>query len=187
MEIQIPKPLDRNLYLANQVDQESINKLTQAIVQINESDKEIEKISALYDFTYKPKPIKIHIDSYGGMVYQCFGLLSIMEKSSTPIHTIVTGCAMSCGFLIAITGHMRFGYSKSTHLYHQVSSGARGTAKDMEEEVIEMKRLQKMIEEHTLEYTKIKKEKLRSVYDTKHDWYIDSKEALKLGIIDQIL
>jgi ATP-dependent protease ClpP protease subunit len=72
-------------------------------------------------------------------------------------------------------------------LYHQVSSGARGTAKDMEEEVIEMKRLQKMIEEHTLEYTKIKKEKLRSVYDTKHDWYIDSKEALKLGIIDQIL
>jgi ATP-dependent Clp protease protease subunit len=187
MEVQIPKPLDRNLYLANQVDQESINKLTKAIIQINESDSEIKKISALYDFKYDPKPIKIYIDSYGGQVYQCLGLLSIMEKSNTSIHTIVTGCAMSCGFLISISGHRRFGYEKSTYLYHQVSGGVRGTVKDMEDEVIEAKRLQKMIEEHTLENTKISKDKLQSVYDMKHDWYIDSKQALKLGVIDEVL
>jgi ATP-dependent Clp protease protease subunit len=187
MEIQIPKPLDRNLYLANQVDQESINKLTKAIIQINESDAEIKKISALYDFEYKPKPIKLYIDSYGGQVYQCFGLLSIMESSKVPIHTIVTGCAMSCGFMIAITGHKRFGYTKSTYLYHQVSSGTRGTVKEMEDDIIEAKRLQKMIEEHALSKTKIKKEKLQKVYESKHDWFIDSKEALKLSIIDEIL
>jgi ATP-dependent Clp protease protease subunit len=187
MEIQIPKPLDRNLYLANQVDQDSINKLTKSIIQINESDFEIKKISALYDFSYQPKPIKIYIDSYGGQVYQCFGLLSIMENSNTPIYTIVTGCAMSCGFLISISGHRRLGYAKSTYLYHQVSGGTRGTVKDMEDSVIEAKRLQKMIEEHTLEHTKISKDKLQSVYDTKHDWYIDSKQALKLGVIDEIL
>lgn len=187
MEVQIPKPLDRNLYLANQVDQESINKLTQAIVQINESDKDLATLAKVAGFIYEPKPIKLYIDSYGGQVYQCFGLLSLMENSNTPIHTIVTGCAMSCGFLISIAGHKRFGYSKSTYLYHQVSGGMMGTVRDMEEEVIEAKRLQKMLEEHTLEHTKISKDKLQSVYKTKHDWYIDSKHALKLGIIDEIL
>jgi len=44
-----------------------------------------------------------------------------------------------------------------------------------------------MIEEHTLERTKISKDKLQSVYDMKHDWFLDSKQALKLGVIDQIL
>jgi ATP-dependent Clp protease protease subunit len=181
------KPKDRNLFLAQQVNQDSINKLSQAIIEINEDDAELEKIYELHDIGYTPKPIKLYIDSYGGAVYQCFGLLGIMKASKTPIHTIVTGCAMSCGFLISIAGHKRFGYPKSTYLYHQVSGGAIGTVKDLEDEVIEAKRLQKMIELHTLELTKITEKKLEKVYKTKKDWFIDSEEALKLQIIDEIL
>jgi ATP-dependent protease ClpP protease subunit len=110
-----------------------------------------------------------------------------MRASKVPVHTIVTGCAMSCGFLISITGHKRFGYPKSTYLYHQVSSGVVGTVKEMEDDVIEAKRLQKMIETHTLELTNISKKKLEKVYKTKKDWFIDSDEAIKLKIIDEIL
>ena len=118
---------------------------------------------AVYGIEYKPKPIKIYIDSYGGAVYQCFGLLSVMERSKTPIHTIVTGCAMSCGFLILISGHKRFAHKMSTPLYHQVSSGAFGKVQDMEEKVEEAKRLQKQIEEYTMERTNIEKKKLKKV------------------------
>jgi ATP-dependent Clp protease, protease subunit len=187
MEIQIPKPKERDLYLSQQVDQSSINSLTKSIVEINSSDMEIEKMSSLYGFTYSPQPIKIWIDSYGGLVYQCFGLLGIIENSKTPIHTIVTGCAMSCGFLISISGHKRFGYEKSTYLYHQVSGGTFGKVKDMEEDIIETKRLQKMIEEHTLQKTRIDQNKLQSLYEQKKDWFIDTKQALKLGIIDEVI
>jgi len=187
MEIQIPKPKDRDLYLAQQVDQGSINALTKSIVEINTSDREIEKIASLYGFSYTPEPIKIWIDSYGGYVYQCLGLLGIIDNSLTPVHTIVTGCAMSCGFLISISGHKRFGFSKSTYLYHQVSGGTFGKVKDMEEEILETKRLQKIIEEHTIEKTRIDPEKLKSVYEQKKDWIIDSKQALKYGVIDEII
>jgi ATP-dependent Clp protease protease subunit len=181
------KPKERNLFLAQQVTQESINKISQSIIEINEDDQELEKIYALHDIDYVAKPIKLYIDSYGGYVYQCFGLLGIMRASKVPVHTIVTGCAMSCGFLISITGHKRFGYPKSTYLYHQVSSGVVGTVKEMEDDVIEAKRLQKMIETHTLELTNISKKKLEKVYKTKKDWFIDSDEAIKLKIIDEIL
>jgi ATP-dependent protease ClpP protease subunit len=110
-----------------------------------------------------------------------------MKASKTDIHTIVTGCAMSCGFLISISGHRRFGYPKSTYLYHQVSSGAHGTVKEMEENVIEAKRLQSIIEEITMESTKITSKKLEKIYKTKKDWFMDTEEALKLHVIDEVI
>ena len=187
MSQNLPGPKERILYMAKQVDQESINELTKSIIAINEDDRHLEKVYALQDIEYKPKPIKIYIDSYGGYVYQCFGLLSIIATSKTPIHTIVTGCAMSCGFLIAIAGHKRLCYPKSTYMYHQVSSGTSGTAKDLEEDVYETKRLQKMLEQHTLEFTKITKKRLKEVYKAKFDWYMDSKEALSNSVVDEII
>jgi ATP-dependent Clp protease protease subunit len=183
----LPEPIERKLFLAKQVDQASINEISKAIININENDEKLKRIYSAYDLEYKPKPIELYIDSYGGYVYQCFGLLGIMKASKIPVHTIVTGCAMSCGFLISIAGHKRFGYPKSTYLYHQVSSGAIGKAKDLEEEVMETLRLQKMIEEHTLEYTKITPKKLEKVYKGKRDWFIDTDEAIKLNVIDEVI
>jgi ATP-dependent Clp protease protease subunit len=183
----LPRPKDRNLYLSQQVTQESINKITSAIIEIAENDRYLKKIYEIEGIDYLPKPINLYIDSYGGYVYQCMGLLGIMKSSSTPVNTIVTGCAMSCGFLISICGNKRSGYRNSTYLYHQVSSGAFGKAKDIEEEWFEVKRLQKMIEKITLENTSVSKEKLREVYNAKFDWFIPSKEALELGIIDEII
>ena len=129
-----PKGKNRTLYFYSQVNQESIGTLTKEIIEINELDRYLEKYYELHDLIYQPKPIKIIIDSYGGLLYECFGLLSVMESSKTPIHTIVTGAAMSCGFMILISGHRRFGYSLSTPLYHQVSACVRVKAKDIEEE-----------------------------------------------------
>lgn len=183
----IPEPLHRNLHLAKQVDQESINAISKAIIEINENDKLITKVYSAYGLTYNPKPIMLYIDSYGGQVYQCLGLLGIMKKSEIPVHTVVTGCAMSCGFLISISGHKRFGYEGSTFLYHQVSSGANGKVKDMEEKLVESKRLQKVIEKHTLKNTKITKDQLKKSYTGKFDWYITAEKAIKLGVIDTIV
>jgi len=180
-------PMDRNLFFTTQVDQSTISKLTEDIIAINESDEYLKKLYEIHDIAYEPKPIKIFIDSYGGQVYSCFGLLSIMGRSKTPIHTIVTGCAMSCGFLMLISGHRRFAHKLSTPLYHQVSSVAWGKLKDMEEDVVETKRLQDKIEEITLEKTNITPKKLKKVYAEKRDWYMSAEEALKLGVVDEIL
>jgi len=183
----LPLPKERNLYLNKQVDQASMGDLTKNILEINEDDEHLKKLYDVYGLNYKPKPINIYIDSYGGLVYQCFGLLSVMEKSKTPIHTIVTGAAMSCGFMILIHGHRRFAHKYSTPLYHQVSGGVIGTVKQMEERLEESKRLQKQIENMTIEKTKITRKKLKEIYDGKVDWYMPAEEALELGVVDEIL
>lgn len=180
-------PLERKLYFTKQVDQASIAELTKAIIEINDADDKLKRIYEIYNLSYIPQPIEIFIDSYGGNVYQCFGLLSLMKNSKTPIHTIVTGCAMSCGFMILISGHKRFAYEYSTALYHQVSSGTWGKLKDMQEDIQETERLQSLIEEITLKRTKITLKRLKKAFTGKQDWFIPADECLKLGIVDEIL
>lgn len=180
-------PKERNIFFTRQVDQASIADITQKIIEINDDDRRLKKLYDIYDIEYNPKPIKIWIDSYGGSVYQCFGLLSVMKKSKTPIHTIVTGCAMSAGFMILICGHKRFAHELSTPLYHQVSSGAWGTLKELEQNIEETKRLQKMLEEIVLDKTDISRDKLKEVYEGKIDWFMSAEKALKLKVVDEII
>lgn len=185
--MEIPKPRERTLFFTTQVDQVSISGLSSNIISINENDEHIERVMGMYGYEYKRQPIKIYIDSFGGAVYQVAGLMGIMEHSKTPIHTIVTGAAMSAGFLILISGHKRFAYKYATPLYHSVSHIMSGTVQQLDEKLDETKRLQKFIENITLKRTKIKKDKLKEIKKSKVDWYMTPEEALELGVIDEII
>jgi ATP-dependent Clp protease, protease subunit len=184
---QIPLPKDRNIYFTKQFDQSSIADITKSILEINRDDEYLQRLYPIYGLSYQPRPIKIYIDSYGGYVYQCFGLLSVMNNSKTPIHTIVTGAAMSCGFMMLIHGHRRFAMEHATAMYHQVSGAAWGKVQDMEENLEETKRLQKAIMEMTVKRTKIGLSQLEGNLEKKRDWYMDADEALKLGVVDEII
>ena len=183
----LPLPKERNLFFTKQFDQSSIADLTQSILEINRNDEYLRKLYSVYGMIYNPAPIKIYIDSYGGYVYQCFGLLSVMNSSRTPVHTIVTGAAMSCGFMMAIHGHKRFAMRNATLMYHQVSSGAWGKLKEMEEDIAETQRLQRRIMEMTVKRTGISLAKLEENFERKKDWFMDAEEALVNGVIDEIL
>ena len=187
MIIQLPIPRERNLLFSKDVTNDSIAELTKNLIDISNNDAYIEKIYKIHGILYSPNPIKIYIDSYGGQVYQGLGLINVIKNCTTPVHTIVTGCAMSCGLLISISGHKRFGYKHSTFMHHQVSSCKWGVLKDIEEDIVEVKRLQTIIEKHVLEKTKITKEQLKQNYEKKKDWYMTSVQALKFGIIDELI
>lgn len=189
MENSLPLGKDRTLFFSKQVDQDSIEDISKSILEINEDDQYLNKLYKIHELEYKAKPIKIMIDSYGGNLYQIMGLLSIVNKSETPIHTIVTGTAMSAGFLLLIHGHKRFAYEHSTPMYHQAASLNVGyeTLQEIEDGYIELKRLQDKMENITLSKTKITKKKLKEILKEKKDWYMDSNEALKLGVVDEII
>lgn len=187
MSDELKLPLDRNIFFCEQVDQESINKVTKRIIEINENDKYLKELYHLSGIEYRPKPIKVWIDSYGGNVYQIMGLVGIIEFSETEVYTIATGAAMSCGFVLLISGHKRFALPHATPMYHQVSSIAASTVQDMEEDLNETKRLQKWIEDLTLRRTKISKSKLAEIRKTKFNWFFTQSEMLSYGIVDSII
>lgn len=183
----LPMPKDRNIFFTSQFDQATIATISKAILEINANDSLLVKLYEIYGLSYNPKPIKIYIDSFGGYIYQALGLLGIMDTSKTPIHTIVTGAAMSCGFMMAIHGHKRFAYKHSTLMYHQASSGAWGKLKDMQEDIEETKRLQDLLMSLTVKKTNISLTTLQDNFDHKRDWFMDSHTALQNGCIDAII
>ena len=163
------------LYLTEQ-DQENnnVDSIIKSILEVNDTNK-------------TSSPIKLYINSYGGDVYQFFGLIDVILASKTPVYTYTLGAAMSCALLVALAGHKRFAYKHSTFMYHQISLGEWDVAKNLEEDLIETKRLHKLIEELVLDKTTITKEQIEDVHNHKRDWYISPGEALKYKIIDQII
>lgn len=183
----IPKIEDRNLFIVGDITQESLHEVVKSIITINESDRSIESLSSLHGYNYTPKPIKIYIESYGGDVVPTMGLVGVIQQSKTPVHTISVGGAMSCGFILLISGHKRFCYEHSTPLYHQISGFKRGTLKNQEEGMTQSKKFQKWVETHTLSNTRMTKNKLKRIYKGKKDLYMTSQEALDLGVVDEII
>lgn len=181
-----PTPKERNLYLSSQVTQSSMLGLVKDILAIERDDRLVAAYYQTRGMDYKPEPIQIYIDSYGGECYSCFGLLSVMDLCTTPIRTIVTGCAMSCGFLIAISGHERIAYPHATFMHHGVSAYTEGKLGDMKVDLEEAMRLQNIGDSRVVRRTKITKAQLRKLNDQKADWYLNPSEALRLGVVHSI-
>lgn len=132
------------------------------------------------------EPIKIYIDSWGGSVIDAFSIIDAIKASKTPVYTIITGAAYSCGLLIALAGHKRFAYELSSFLLHEGSIGseiqdAHKFKKYAEFYNTQLEQMKKFIIEHSNitpeEYDKISKD---------DNWYT-AQEALEKGFIDKII
>lgn len=183
----LENPLDRNILFYTDVSQETIGELTGMILNIESHDLQLKRHAKSYGFTYKPEPIKFYINSFGGDAYACLGLVSIMKKCTTPIHTIVTGCAMSAGFIIAINGHKRFCHKNSTYMWHEVSSMAIGKLQEQGESIIEGARIQKLLDQEVFDNTNLNEKDLKKLYRGKKDKFFSAQRAIDLGIVDKII
>ena len=175
-----PMPMERKLYLKENVDEKSIMPLIEAIHKINDDDAEKEK-----EYNgWEREPIKLYIYTYGGVCYACFALIDAIRASKTPVHTIVLGTAMSAGIFIFAAGHKRFIGEHATLLYHDVALHSEGMTEGVKIELAEGLRLQKMGIQFLTEYSLIEESSLNDYINRKADWYISAEEAVRLKIAD---
>lgn len=174
---------NRTILLSDDIDNESIGKIEFLILQLLEHDDEKDK----KEKDYKREPIKIYINSFGGSVYDMWGLIDVILKSKTPIYTYCTGYAMSAAFKIFIAGHKRYCYKHSTFMYHQMNCWREGKYQDIVEDMKEMDALNKMNEDYVLERTKFTRSEVDEIRTKKKDFYIRANDALKYGIVDEVL
>ena len=111
-----------------------------------------------------------------------------LEKKGYQINTHCEGKAMSCGaFLLAhgSKGHRTAG-KYSTILIHQMSYGARGTTSEIDATVKGSNSMKKLQEQELFNRTKITK-RILDKNTLGGDWYMTAEEALKYGVIDEII
>ena len=134
--------------------------------------------------------IPIYISSYGGEAYALGAMRDLIKSSTKPVSTIAVGKAMSCGvFLLAAgTKGLRFASENTEIMIHEVASGEWGKATEMIQAAADLDRLNKKFFKNFADDIGQSPEFIQAEMDKRKnvDWYLDAKQALKLGVIDDI-
>lgn len=130
------------------------------------------------------KPIKILIDSDGGLLLSALTIIDAIKLSKTPVWTINIGKAYSGGFLVFLTGNRRISYPSATFLFHEGSNTVGGDAHKFQNQADFYKELRKYVKRIILSHTKITEEKYNE--KQKDDWWFFADEGIEYGIVDEI-
>lgn len=171
--------LDRTLYLTDVIQPESAISYADMIKFWNIVD-DIDEIPV-----EEREPIKIYIDSPGGDLDATFSIIDAIALSKTPVWTVTIGRGCSGAFFIGIAGHKRFGFPHSTYLFHEGCAENGGDAHKFIQGVKFYETRLEMLREHTLKHTKITEEKYKK--HKKDDLWMTAEDAIKYGVIDEIL
>lgn len=182
-DIKLVDMTTRTIYLNAGINSEAVTEGVLAILKINLYDDEQE----LKLKNYVRQPIKVVVDSFGGIVYDGMGMINAITSSKTPVHTYCYSKGMSMGLLIFISGHKRFIHENATLMFHQLSGGSYGTNQDILEDAETKNDLNNMLMKIVKKRTKITKEQIKEKNERKQDWFFRGKEAIKLGAADELI
>lgn len=183
--LQLPDPVlrdyyrdeeDRTFWLDDDIDASTLD-LIKMIVRCNKEDKDIP--------VEDRKPIKIMIDSGGGEVQVMLAIIKAIQMSKTPVYTIVYCFAMSAAAQILAAGHKRYAFPGTCVMVHSGSAGMSGTMEQVESQKKYIEAVVKRANNEFVNCTKIDAKTLKRKGAS--DWYMDEDEALKFGIVDEII
>lgn len=131
--------------------------------------------------------INIYINSPGGSITSGMAIYDTMNFIESKVSTICVGMAASMAAFLLSSGEkgMRYCLENAEVMIHQPLGGAQGQATEIKiaaERILKLKkRLNKILSKNT-------GKSLRKVEkDTERDYFLDSSEALKYGLVDDIL
>lgn len=133
------------------------------------------------------KDIQFYINSPGGVVTSGLAIYDTMNYIKPDVSTICIGQAASMGAVLLSSGAKgkRFSLPSSNIMIHQPSGGAQGQASDIviqAEQILKIKdRLNNILAQNTGQPLD------KIVKDTDRDFSMTAKEAMKYGLIDQVI
>lgn len=133
------------------------------------------------------KDINLYINSPGGSVSAGFAIYDTMNYIKCDVSTICIGMAASMASFLLAAGAKgkRLALPNSEIMIHQPLGGARGQATDIAiqaEQIMRIKRkMNQLLSKHTGQTIKTIEK------DVERDHYMTADEALKYGLIDEII
>jgi len=133
------------------------------------------------------RDITMHIDSPGGSVKSGLSMVDVMEYIKSDIVTVNTGMAASMGSVLlgAGTKGKRYSLRFSKVMLHQSSGGFGGNIQDAKIDFQEWEKVNKILFDLLGSYCDKTPEQV--MQDATRDFWMDAEEAVKYGIIDEII
>jgi len=133
------------------------------------------------------KDISLYIHCPGGIISAGLAIYDTMQIIRPEVSTICVGLAASMGTVLLCAGAKgkRYALPHSTIHMHQAAGGAQGQAADIEIAAREILRIQEIMRNILVQHTGQTMDKI--VHDTDRDFYLDPKQAVEYGLVDEIL
>ena len=133
------------------------------------------------------KDISLYINSPGGSVTAGMSIYDTMQFIKPDISTLCIGQAASMGAILLCGGAQkkRYALPNSRVMIHQPLGGVQGQATDIDIQAKEIILVRKRLNEILAKNTGQTLQKIES--DTERDNFMTSPEAMKYGLIDEIL
>ena len=164
---------------------------TRQIILTGEINKEladsIVRQLLILDSEDGKSPIYMYIDSPGGDVDAGFAIFDMIRFINAPVYLIGMGLIASAATLVllAVDKEFRIGLPNSRYLIHQPLGGMRGVATDIEIYAKDMEKIRAKLNSLIAEQTGTSLEQVTK--DTERDFWLDSDEAVKYGLISKII
>ena len=133
------------------------------------------------------RDISLYINSPGGVISAGLAIYDTMQLVRPHVSTICVGMAASMATVLLTGGQTgkRYALPNATIHMHQPMGGAQGQASDIEIAAREILRMQDKIRSLLSERTGQAYDKIAR--DTDRDYYLPADQALRYGIIDEVL
>ena len=164
---------DRIIFLSDEVNDATASLVVAQLLFLDSEDPD--------------KDINLYINSPGGSATAGMAIYDTMQYTKADVSTICVGMAASMGAFLLSSGAKgkRFALPNSEIMIHQPLGGVQGQTTDMKihvERMLKIKEnLNKILSENTGQPIDIVKQ------DTERDNFMDAEEALKYGLIDNIV
>lgn len=153
--------------------------------EINMASANIVISELLYLDAQSHAEICLYINSPGGEVTSGFAIYDTIEFIKSDVRTIVIGMAASMAAFLLACGNKRCALPNAEIMIHQPLGGIQGQATDIKIVADHILKTKKKLINILARKTKQKASTLEE--DMERDYYMDAKEALNYGIIDEIL
>lgn len=133
------------------------------------------------------QPIKLHINSPGGSVYDGLSVIDVMNFVNSRVETFCMGLCASMGAVLLANGEKgyRYGLEHGRIMIHQPSGGAKGQSSDINIAAKEIKLLQSQLYNILARTTGKTYEEIEK--DCDRDYFMSTDEAAEYGIIDKVI
>lgn len=163
----------RKIFLWGVVDDKSAKDITDRLMYLEAIDP--------------GKEITFYINSPGGVVTSGMVIYDTMQMISSPVSTVCMGMAASMGSILLSGGAKgkRSIFPNGEVMIHQPSGGGRGVSADLEIMAIQMQKVKELGADILAKNCGKTREQIMKDFD--RDYWMDAKESVAYGIVDQIV
>ncbi|HRZ87218.1 MAG TPA: ATP-dependent Clp endopeptidase proteolytic subunit ClpP [bacterium] len=164
---------DRIIFLGTAIDDNVANLVVAQLLFLQMEDPD--------------KDINLYINSPGGSVTAGMAIYDTMQFLKCPVTTYCVGQAASMGAVLLAGGAKgkRYALPRSRIMIHQPWGGVEGTVSDINIQAKEISRLKEELNKILAHNTGQSMEAIAK--DTDRDYFMSADEAMKYGLVDQVV